>query len=175
MGENRNILLREWEMSKPAAYLILAISIISEQIGTVCLEASQGYSVLSFSVLTVILYAFTYYTFCKILNIINLAVAYATWTAVGSIGASLFGVWIFHQPMSPAGWASIGGMTVGVFLLNCFGTPQEPDAKAGAADSEDSVDDGAEYTAAAVEDGVRAGVADSEELRRPDATREVKP
>lgn len=165
MGENRNILLREWEMSKPAAYLILAISIISEQIGTVCLEASQGYSVLSFSVLTVILYAFTYYTFCKILNIINLAVAYATWTAVGSIGASLFGVWIFHQPMSPAGWASIGGMTVGVFLLNCFGTPQEPDAKAGP---------GAEPTAAE-EVGERSGAAGSEDSVDDGEGREVKP
>lgn len=131
MGKNQNILLREWELSKPAAYLILAISIISEQIGTVCLQASQGYTVLHFSVLTVLLYAFTYYTFGKILNCINLAVAYATWTAVGSIGASLFGVWLFHQPMSIIGWISIGGMALGVFLLNCFGTPKDPEAKAG--------------------------------------------
>lgn len=129
MKAKDNILMREWEMSKPAAYLILAISIIAEQIGTICLEASQGYTVLGFSLLTVILYTFTYYTFCKILNIINLAVAYATWTAVGSIGASLFGVWLFHQPMSAVGWASIAGMAAGVFLLNCFGTPKEGDSE----------------------------------------------
>ena len=74
------------------------------------------------------LYTFTYYTFCKILNQIDLAVAYATWSAVGSVGATLIGIWLFGQLMSLIGWISIAGMIVGVFLLNFFGTPkEEPD------------------------------------------------
>ena len=117
--------MKEWNLSKGAAYAVLALSIIAEQIGTACLEASAGYTVLKFTVLTILLYTFTYFTFCKILSRINLAVAYATWTAVGSIGASLMGVFIFGQAMSPKGWASIAVMVIGVFLLNCFGTPKE--------------------------------------------------
>lgn len=112
-------------MNKKRSYFILALSILAEQIGTACLQASAGYTVLKFSVLTVLLYAFTYYTFCKILDQINLAVAYATWTAVGSVGATLIGIFLFGQPMSFIGWLSIAGMVVGVFLLNCFGTPKE--------------------------------------------------
>ena len=112
-------------MSKKKSYFILAFSILAEQIGTACLEASEGYTILKFSVLTVLLYTFTYYTFCKILNQIDLAVAYATWSAVGSVGATLIGIWLFGQPMSLIGWLSIAGMILGVFLLNCFGTPKE--------------------------------------------------
>ena len=112
-------------MSKKKSYFILALSILAEQIGTACLEASEGYTILKFSVLTVLLYTFTYYTFCKILNQIDLAVAYATWSAVGSVGATLIGIWLFGQPMSLIGWISIAGMIVGVFLLNFFGTPKE--------------------------------------------------
>ena len=112
-------------MNKKKSYFILALSILAEQIGTACLQASAGYTVLKFSILTVLLYAFTYYTFCKILDQINLAVAYATWTAVGSVGATLIGIWLFDQPMSLLGWFSIAGMILGVFLLNCFGTPKE--------------------------------------------------
>ena len=120
--------MKEWKLSKGAAYAVLALSIIAEQIGTACLEASAGYTVLRFTILTILLYAFTYFTSCKILSQINLAVAYATWTAVGSIGATLMGVWLFDQPMSGKGWASIAVMVIGVFLLNCFGTPKEEPA-----------------------------------------------
>ena len=96
-----------------------------EQIGTACLEASKGYTILSFSVLAICLYFITYFIFCKILSEIDLAVAYASWSAVGAVGASLMGVYLFHQPMSPIGWVSIFVMSLGVFLLNCFGTPKE--------------------------------------------------
>ena len=112
-------------MDRKYAYFLLAISILSEQLGTACLEASKGYTVLSFSVLTVILYTITYFIFCKILSEIDLAVAYASWSAVGSVGASLMGIFLFHQPMSLVGWISIIVMCIGVFLLNCYGKPPE--------------------------------------------------
>ena len=121
----RDVFLKEWELSTKSAYFILALSIISEQAGTACLEASDGYRIASFSVLTAILYVFTYFTFGKILNKIDLAVAYATWSAVGSGGAALMGGFLFSQPLSVTGWLSIAGMVVGVILLNLYGTPPE--------------------------------------------------
>ncbi len=112
-------------MSKGKSYLILAISIAAEQVGTACLEASAGYTVALYSILAISLYFVTYYLFGKILSRIDLAVAYATWSAVGSVGATLMGIFLFGQAMSLAGWISIAGMITGVFLLNCFGTPKE--------------------------------------------------
>ena len=125
MDKKKSILLREWEFSTKTSYLILALSIVAEQVGTACLEASAGYTVMLYSVLAIVLYFVTYYLFGKILSRIDLAVAYATWSAVGSVGATLMGIWLFGQPMSLIGWLSILGMVVGVFLLNCFGTPKE--------------------------------------------------
>ena len=128
MREERPLLLKEWHMERKYAYLLLAFSILSEQIGTACLEASKGYTILSFSVLAICLYFITYFIFCKILSEIDLAVAYASWSAIGAVGASLMGVYLFHQSMSPIGWVSIFVMSLGVFLLNCFGTPEEGEA-----------------------------------------------
>lgn len=125
MKPEKPLLFREWHMDRKYAYFLLAISILSEQLGTACLEASKGYTVLSFSVLTVILYTITYVIFCKILSEIDLAVAYASWSAIGSVGASLMGIFLFHQSMSLVGWISIIVMCIGVFLLNCYGTPPE--------------------------------------------------
>ena len=125
----KDVFLEEWELSKKSAYFILALSIISEQAGTACLEASNGYSIASFSILTAILYTFTYFTFGKILKTIDLAVAYASWSAIGSVGAALMGVFLFSQPMSAAGWLSIAGMVIGVILLNFFGTPPEEETE----------------------------------------------
>ena len=128
----RDVFLKEWELSTKSAYFILALSIVSEQAGTACLEASDGYRIASFSILTAILYTFTYFTFGKILSRIDLAVAYATWSAVGSVGAALMGVFLFSQPLSVVGWISIAGMVIGVVLLNLFGTPpDEEDAASG--------------------------------------------
>ena len=124
-----DVFLEEWELSRKSAYFILALSIISEQAGTACLEASNGYSIASFSVLTAVLYTFTYFTFGKILKKIDLAVAYASWTAIGSVGAALMGVFLFSQPLSVVGWLSIAGMVIGVILLNFFGTPPEEEEK----------------------------------------------
>ncbi len=125
MKPEKPLLFREWHMDRKYAYFLLAISILSEQLGTACLEASKGYTVLSFSVLTILLYTITYVIFCKILSEIDLAVAYASWSAVGSVGASLMGIFLFHQSMSLIGWISIIVMCIGVFLLNCYGTPPE--------------------------------------------------
>ncbi len=118
------IIMGEWKLSRPAAYAVLGISIAAEQVGTACLQASGGFTVQRFTVLTILLYAVSYFTFAKILSRIDLAVAYATWTAVGSVGATLIGIWLFDQSMSLKGWLSIAGMIAGVFLLNCFGTPK---------------------------------------------------
>ena len=75
-----------------------------------------------------------FWTFSKTLKFVNLSIAYATWTAVGTIGATLIGIFVFHQIISPVGWAAIVVMVFGVFLLNLFGTPKEEPAEDKAGD-----------------------------------------
>lgn len=112
-------------ISKPAAYVILAFSIICEIIGSACLEACDGFANKKLTVLLIICYFIAFSLFSKILHIIDLAVGYATWTAAGAIACAILGVVAFDQHLSVVGWISIFVMAFGVFLLNLFGTPKE--------------------------------------------------
>ena len=73
----------------------------------------------------VICYFVAFSLFSKILHIIDLAVGYATWTALGAIACAVLGVVLFDQHLTITGWVSIIIMAIGVFLLNLFGTPKE--------------------------------------------------
>lgn len=131
-------------VSKPVAYLLLAVSIVLEIIGSACLEACDGFRNIKYTIILIICYLFAFGLFSKILHIINLAVAYATWSAVGAIATSFIGVFYFGQPLSPVGWISIFGMSAGVVLLNLFGTPKEQNSSSAspdAAESENSITD----------------------------------
>ena len=112
-------------VSKPVAYMILAFSILCEIIGTLCLEACNGFENKTLTVILILCYLVAFTLFSKILHIIDLAVGYATWTAAGSIGCSVLGLVLFDQDLSVAGWISIFTLALGVFLLNLFGTPKE--------------------------------------------------
>ena len=118
-------------VSKPVAYLLLGVSIVLEIIGSACIEACDGFQNVKYTIILIICYFFAFGIFSKILHIINLAVAYATWSAVGAIATSFIGVFYFNQPLSPVGWLSILGMSTGVVLLNLFGTPKEDDEESG--------------------------------------------
>lgn len=112
-------------VSKPVAYIILAISIVFEIIGSACLEACNGFEDKKLTILLIVCYFVAFTLFSKILHIINLAVGYATWTAAGAISCAILGVVIFEQPLNIIGWISIIVMAIGVFLLNLYGTPKE--------------------------------------------------
>lgn len=114
-------------VSKPAAYVILAVSIVLEIIGSACLEACNGFEDKKLTVILIICYFLAFTLFSKILHIIDLAVGYATWTAAGAIACAVLGVALFDQHLNLVGWISIIVMAAGVFLLNLFGTPKEED------------------------------------------------
>ena len=92
-----------------------------EQIGTACLEASKGYTILSFSVLAICLYFITYFIFCKILSEIDLAVAYASWRAVGTIVTPIAGYFFYHQRLTKTGVLGLIMIVVSTITLNLFG------------------------------------------------------
>ena len=112
-------------ISKPAAYTILAFSIVCEIIGSACLEACNGFENKKLTIVLIICYFVAFSLFSKILHIIDLAVGYATWTASGAIACAVLGVVLFDQHLTIVGWVSIIVMGIGVFLLNLFGTPKE--------------------------------------------------
>lgn len=112
-------------VSKPVAYMILAVSIVFEIIGSSCLEACNAFENKPLTIVVIICYFIAFTLFSKILHIIDLAVGYATWTAAGSIACAVIGVVMFEQTLSVVGWISIMTLAAGVFILNLYGTPKE--------------------------------------------------
>ena len=101
-------------VSKRTAYMILAISIVIEIIGDAMLTASHGYDHALLGIAAIIAILFSFFLFSKILHIIDLPIAYATWSVVGALACTLLGVFFFHQHLAAA-----------TFTMNMWGTPAE--------------------------------------------------
>ena len=112
-------------MSRKTAYILLGFSIAAELVGSTYITYSQGYTVPIPSMISIIAYASSFFVFSKVLTKINLSIAYATWSAVGTAVAALISVALFRQPLSPAGVVGIIMIIVGVILLNLRGTPDD--------------------------------------------------
>lgn len=104
-------------------YVYLAIAIAGELIGTTFLKYSEGFTKLQPSLVTIIAYVICFYSFSKCLFTINLSVAYATWSAVGLIVTAFISILIFKEGLTVAGGFAIAMITVGVIILNVYGTP----------------------------------------------------
>lgn len=128
-------------VSKQMAYIILAISIIIEIIGDAMLTASSGYENKLLGIGAIITILFSFFIFSKVLHIINLPVAYATWSVVGALVCTLLGFFLFHQPLSTIGWISIIVLAAATFTMNMWGTPvkEASGSETSSADSETAI------------------------------------
>ena len=113
------------KLNKKQAYVCLVISIIFEQIGTGFLNATEGFTKIVPVLCLIASYAVSYWFFAQLLQHINLSVSYATWTAAGTVTAAMIGLFFFGQHISFLGWVGIVTMSIGIFILNLFGTPKE--------------------------------------------------
>lgn len=112
-------------VSKRTAYVILAISIVIEIIGDAMLTACHGYENKLLGIGAIITILFSFFLFSKVLHIIDLPVAYATWSVTGALVCTLLGVFFFHQHLSPIGWVSMIVLAAATFTMNMWGTPSE--------------------------------------------------
>lgn len=105
-------------------YFLLAIAITGELIGTIYLKESAGYTKPVPTIISVTSYVICFFVFSKALLSINLSIAYATWSAIGLIAATLMSVFIFKEGITAVGIFAIVMITLGVIILNVYGTPQ---------------------------------------------------
>ena len=102
-------------------FVYLAVAIVSEIIATNALKMSEGFTRLVPAVVVVIGYGIAFYSLSLALKGIPLGVAYAIWSAIGTVGTVLIGVLIWKQPISLPVILGIVMIVGGVVLLNVFG------------------------------------------------------
>ena len=103
------------------AYLLLAISIVCELIGTSMLKASQGFTKLYPTLITIVAFIFSFYFISLVLKTLPLNMTYAIWSGVGAVATALISVYIWKEKLNMGSIVGITLIVLGVVVLNLFG------------------------------------------------------
>ncbi|WP_332688765.1 SMR family transporter [Bosea sp. (in: a-proteobacteria)] len=102
------------------SYLYLAIAIVSEVIGTSALKASEEFTRLVPSLITLIAFASAFYFLSLTLRTIPVGIAYAIWSGVGIVLISLIALVLFGQKLDTPAVIGMGLIVAGVVVINVF-------------------------------------------------------
>lgn len=100
------------------AYLIVAIAF--EVVATSALKATEGFTRLWPSLLTIVGYAFAFYFLSLTLRTIPVGIVYAVWSGAGVVLITAIGWVYFKQEIDAPGLLGIGLILAGVLVVNLF-------------------------------------------------------
>lgn len=104
------------------AYLVLALAIMSEVLGTVSLKLAEGFSKPLPSVFVVVGYAFAFIAMAQALKLgIPIGIAYAIWAGVGVALVAVIGTAFLGESMTAVQAGGILLIIGGVAALNLGG------------------------------------------------------
>lgn len=107
-------------MSLTTSYVLLAIAILSEVLGTTALKASDGFTRLVPSVFTVVAYGVSFYLLSLTLRVLPTGIAYAIWSGAGIVLISGI-AWVFQgQRLDAPALLGMGLIVAGVLVVNLF-------------------------------------------------------
>lgn len=99
-------------------WLYLALAILSEVSGTTCMKLSAGFSKPIPSVLMWLCYGVSFFCLTLTLKKVDLSVAYAIWSGVGTALIATIGVLYFREPVSLLKIVGLVAIIGGVVALN---------------------------------------------------------
>ena len=102
-------------------WLYLTIAIVSEVAGTTSMKLSAGFTKATPSVLMWLFYGVCFYFLTLALKKVDVSVAYAIWSGVGTALIATVGVLYFREPISMLKVAGIVAIIGGVIALNLSG------------------------------------------------------
>jgi small multidrug resistance pump len=102
------------------AYLYLGVAIIAEVIATTALRASDGFTQLWPSVISIAGYVVAFYFLALTLRTMPVGVAYAIWSGVGIVLISLAGWLLYKQLLDLPAVLGMGLIMAGVIVINLF-------------------------------------------------------
>ncbi|MFZ9594737.1 MAG: DMT family transporter [Bdellovibrionia bacterium] len=100
------------------SWVLLVAAIFFETSGTLCLKFSQGFTRLWPTLGLVVFYALCFFCLSLAVRKIDLAIAYAVWSGVGTALITTFGVLFFKQALTPLQVFFLVLIMIGVVGLN---------------------------------------------------------
>ncbi len=102
-------------------WLYLLIAILTEVVGTTLMKVSQGLTRLVPSVLMFLLYGISFAFMALALKRIEVSIAYAVWSGLGTALIAAIGIFWFRESFNIPKLVGIGLIIAGVILLNLKG------------------------------------------------------
>lgn len=107
--------------SSVGAWLWLVAAMISEIVATGSLHLTHGFTDAVPTIVVIVGYCLSFFCLTNTAEVIPLGLAYAVWTALGTIAVCIIGVVALHQAISwPAG-IGIALIVIGVCVINLRG------------------------------------------------------
>ncbi|MFV0521914.1 MAG: DMT family transporter [Mangrovibacterium sp.] len=101
-------------------YLFLGLAILLEVVGSNFMKASEGFSKLLPTVITIVSYTTCFFFFSQALKSIPLGIAYAIWGGLGIVLTAIISVVIFKQSLDIPAIIGIVLIVAGVLVMNFF-------------------------------------------------------
>lgn len=101
-------------------WFYLCAAIIAEVVATSALRATDGFSKLLPSLVTVAGYGAAFYLLSLTLRTIPVGVAYAVWSGLGTVLVALVARFLYGQRLDVPGLVGIALIVAGVAVLNLF-------------------------------------------------------
>jgi small multidrug resistance pump len=99
-------------------WIYLTLAIVFEVAGTTCMKLSAGFSRHLPAVLMALFYAACFYCFTLALKKIDVSVAYAVWSGLGTALIATIGVLWFREPFTLLKLCGLLAIIGGVITLN---------------------------------------------------------
>jgi len=81
------------------------------------LKYSEGFTRLWPSVVTLATMGLSFFLLSTAMRTLPVGTAYAVWTGIGATGTAILGIYLFHEPATPARFICIGLIVTGILGL----------------------------------------------------------
>ena len=98
-------------------WIFLVIAGGLEVFWSTCMNYSEGFTDLKFSILTIIGMIFSFLFLSQATKSLPLGTAYAVWTGIGALGAVIVGIVLFKEPVTAARIFFVSLLLIGIVGL----------------------------------------------------------
>ncbi|BDM63123.1 multidrug transporter [Shewanella sp. NFH-SH190041] len=99
------------------AFMLLVLAAGLDIAANMALAKSCGFIHKGWGISALVLVMLAFTCLAQAVREIDLAVAYATWGALGILGTALGGVFLLKQPLKPVGWLGIVLVVIAVVVM----------------------------------------------------------
>jgi quaternary ammonium compound-resistance protein SugE len=99
------------------AWLILLGAGLLEIVWSISMKASDGYTRLPYTALTIVAAGSSFWLLGLSLKSLPVGTAYAVWSGIGAVGATILGIFIFGEPANLPRLGCIGLIVIGILGL----------------------------------------------------------